>query len=317
MNQLSLLPETPIKPWPEEIVESLNGQMTAIAHRQGRLYCVRDWVYVVSGSTSRNRNNPLNDLKRALTRRGEWNRIYDSFIEAPNPATNHRVMAFANDVGLYEVTIRLDDRAEEVRRVKTQMARSLAFQDWARRHPDQASAFFAQLHANGQVAVPTKPPGYYRLRHAGFTPLEAEQVLRERARLKTLFKEATATWQSHGAVGGDFPRLVNAWSQVVKGKTATQIKRELGLTETPWNYDSALDLVLHQILAIVSRGLHDQRQSQGFDALARDIADTQPTLLSVRDSLAEQFSTAPRPLPLKQADQLQLLAPGSSAEDKA
>jgi hypothetical protein len=61
MNQLSLLPETPIKPWPEEIVESLNGQMTAIDHSQGRLYCVRDWVYVVSGSTSRNRNNPLND----------------------------------------------------------------------------------------------------------------------------------------------------------------------------------------------------------------------------------------------------------------
>jgi hypothetical protein len=32
MNQLSLLPESPTKPWPEEIVERLNGQMTAIAH---------------------------------------------------------------------------------------------------------------------------------------------------------------------------------------------------------------------------------------------------------------------------------------------
>jgi hypothetical protein len=316
MNQLSRLPEAPINPWPEEIVESLNGQMTAIEHSQGRLYCVRDWVYVVSGSTSRNRNNPLNDLKRMLTRRGDWSRIYDIFIEAPNPAANHRTMAFANDVGLYVVTIRLDDRAEAVRRVKTQMARSLAFQDWARRHPDQASAFFAQLHASGQPAVPAKPPDYFRLRHAGFTPLEAEQVLRERARLKLLFKEATATWQAHGAVGADFPRLVNRWSRVVKGKTATQIKCELGLVETPWNYDSALDLVLHQILAIVARGLHDQRQSQGFDALARDIADTEPTLLNVRESLAAQFSTKPRPLPLKQPDQLHLLTGGSSVEDE-
>jgi hypothetical protein len=47
MDQLSLLPETPTKPWPEEMVERLNGQMTAIEHRQGRLYCVRDWVYGV------------------------------------------------------------------------------------------------------------------------------------------------------------------------------------------------------------------------------------------------------------------------------
>jgi hypothetical protein len=44
MNQLSLLPETPIKPWPEEIVERLNGQMSTIEHSQGRLYCVGDWV---------------------------------------------------------------------------------------------------------------------------------------------------------------------------------------------------------------------------------------------------------------------------------
>jgi hypothetical protein len=232
MNQLSLLPGTPTKPWPEEIVERLNGQMTAIEHIQGRLYCVRDWVYVVSSSTSRNRNNPFNDLKRALRKRGEWNRIYDSFIEAPNPAANHRTMAFASDVGLYEVTIRLDDRTEAVRRVKTQMARSLAFQDWACCHPDQVSPFFAQLHASDQAAVPTKPPDYYRLRHADFTPLEAKQVLRERARLKLLFKEATSTWQAHGAVGADFPRLVNTWSQVVKGNTATQIKRELGLAES-------------------------------------------------------------------------------------
>jgi hypothetical protein len=252
-----------------------------------------------------------------LRKRGDWNRIYDTFIEAPNPAANHRVMAFASDVGLYEVTIRLDDRAEAVRHVKTQMARSLAFQDWARRHPDQASTFFTRLHASGLAAVPTRPPDYYRLRHAGFTPLEAEQVLREWARLKMLFKETTATWQAHRAVGADFPRLVNVWSQVVKGKTVTQIKRELSLSETPWYYDSALNLVLHQILAIVARGLHDQRQSQGFEALARDIADTQPTLLRVRESLAEQFSTKPRPLPLKEPDQLQLLAPRSSAEDEA
>jgi hypothetical protein len=61
MSQLSLLTELPVKPWPEEIVEGLQGQMTAVESDQGRLYCVRDWVYMVSGSTSGNRNNPYND----------------------------------------------------------------------------------------------------------------------------------------------------------------------------------------------------------------------------------------------------------------
>jgi hypothetical protein len=216
-------------------------------------------------------------------------------------------MAFANDVGLYEVTIRMDDRSEAVRRVKSQMARSLAFQDWARRHPEQASAFFAQLQANAKPSPQTKPRDYYRLLNESFTPIEADQLLRERAKLKALFKEAAETWREHGALGVDFPRLVNVWSRVVRGKTATQIKRELGLSDTPWNYDSALDLVLNQFLAIVARGLHDRRQSQGFQELARDIQDTQPMLVTVRDSLAEQFSEKPRQLPLKRADQLKLL----------
>jgi hypothetical protein len=276
---------------------------------QGRLYCVRDWVYVVSGSTSRNINNPFNDLKRALSKRGEWTRIYETFIDSPNPQANSRKTAFADDVGLYEVTIRMDDRSEAVRQVKSQMARSLAFQDWARRHPDQTNAFFAQFQAN--PPAPTKPRDYYRLLNEGFTPIEADQLLRERAKLKALFKEATETWREHGAFGVDFPRLVNVWSRVVRGKTATQIKREMGLSDTPWNYDSALDLVLNQILAIVARGFHDWRQSQGFEELARDIRDTQPTLTSVRDGLAEQFSDRPRQLPFKRADQLKLLSTGS------
>ncbi len=310
MSQLSLLTELASKPWPEEIVESLQGHMTTIVSDQGRLYCVRDWVYVVSGSTSQNRNNPFNDLKRALRKRGEWNRFYEFFIDSPNPQANSRKTAFANDVGLCEVTIRMDDRSKAVRQVKSQMARSLAFQDWARRHPDQASTFFAQLQANAKPPAYTKPRDYYKLLNEGFTPLEADQLLRERAKLKGLFKEATETWQEHGTFGVDFPRLVNVWSHVVRGKTATQIKRELGLSDTPWNYDSALDLVLNQILAIIARGLHDWRQSQGFEELARDIQDTRSTLLSVRDSLAEQFSTKPRQLPPKRANQLKLLSAG-------
>jgi hypothetical protein len=58
MNQLSLLPETPIKPWPEEIVESLNGQMTAIEHRQGRLYCILVGNYNVSAQPAGTATTP-------------------------------------------------------------------------------------------------------------------------------------------------------------------------------------------------------------------------------------------------------------------
>ena len=53
MSQLSLLAELAPKPWPEEIVESLQGHMTAIESDQGRLYCVRDWVYGVSFDQSK------------------------------------------------------------------------------------------------------------------------------------------------------------------------------------------------------------------------------------------------------------------------
>ena len=63
------------KPWPEEVVDSLNGHMTVLVVDGKRLYCVRDWVYVVSGSTNANRGSALNELKRAMKKRG------DTFVE--------------------------------------------------------------------------------------------------------------------------------------------------------------------------------------------------------------------------------------------
>lgn len=93
------------------------------------------------------------------------------------------------------------------------------------------------------------------------------------------------------------------------GKTASQIKREMGLdkTDSPWNYDSALDLVLNQILAIIAKGFHDKRHSPGVEALAKDITDSKSAVDSVRETLIEQFSAQPRPLPERYAKQIQLI----------
>ena len=191
---------------------------------------------------------------------------------------------FATDKTLYLIAqeMRLTKRNPQLADIRQYLANAGAFVDAKRIEAQQA----AQIEAHSKE--------YYGLLNEGFSEIEAEQVIRERATLSDVFKDVTATWQKHGAVGWDYAVLRNIWSEVLTGKSATQIKRDMGLDDSPWNYDSALDLVLNQILAIVARGYHDQRQSKGREALAKDIRDTKPAVDSMRGILSEQFSDRKR-----------------------
>jgi hypothetical protein len=134
------------KPWPEEVVDALGGHMTVLVVDGKRLYCVRDWVYVVSGSTNANRSSALNEMKRSLKKRGD-EKVYEIFIDLRNPDFKNQKMAFADDVGLYELTIRMDDKSEAVRAAKTRMAGSASFMDRALRYPGAAKDFFVKKEA--------------------------------------------------------------------------------------------------------------------------------------------------------------------------
>ncbi len=208
--------------------------------------------------------------------------------------------AFVTDKTLYLMAqeMRLTKRNPQLADIRQYLANAGAFVDSKRLEKLQAP----QIEAHSKE--------YYGLLNEGFSQVEAEQVIRERSTLSDVFKDVTAAWQQHGAKGWDYAILRNIWSEVLTGKSATQIKREMGLDESPWDYDSALDLVLNQILAIVARGFHDQRQSNGREDLARDIRDTKPAVDNMRGILSEQFSDKKRQLPAPKPEQAPLLTSG-------
>lgn len=296
------------KPWPEEVVDSLNGHMTVLVVDGKRLYCLRDWVYVVSGSTNANRGSALNELKRAMKKRGDTfvenidepsaGRLYENFIQRPNPDAQNKKMAFADDVGLYELTIRMDDKSETVRAAKTRMAGSASFMDSALRYPGAAKDFFAKKEAEQLDASKTRE--YYALLHDGFTDNEARQMIETRSDMREMYKEISAEWHARGAKApADYAALRNVWSMVLNGKTATEIRRELGLPKrnSLWDFDSPMELARNKIMATLAKGLHIKHNSKGADELASDIRETKPAIDALTDAIEDMFSDKRRSLP--------------------
>jgi hypothetical protein len=308
------------KPWPEEVVEALGGHMTVLVVDGKRLYCVRDWVYVVSGSVAVQRHKPYTDLKAALRKRGE-SRFVENFdasrsgqsyyilIERPNPDAQNKKMAFADDVGLYELTIRMDDKSEAVRAAKTRMAGSASFMDNALRYPGAAKDFFAKKEAEQVDAFKTRE--YYALLRDGFNDMEARQMIETRADMREMYKEISAEWHARGAeVPKDYATLRNVWSMVLNGKTATQIRKEIGLParNSLWDFDSPMELARNRVMATLAKGLHIKHNSKGTDELAQDIRETKPAMDALTDAIENMFSNKRRSLPEPKPEQLKLTA---------
>lgn len=137
---------------------------------------------------------------------------------------------------------------------------------------------------------------YNKLVNEGFTPQEAQQWIDARVELKTSRQEMTDTWRQHGVTGRDFGRLTNEVTEVAVGKTATELKRELGVTSSPRDYLSTAQNVAIKITEFTSRMLHIGRDSAGVDELSDDIQDTRPIIDAARPEIEKAFSKKPRRL---------------------
>lgn len=61
------------RPLPERLIDEIGGAIISIdLHNGRRVYCVRDWVYWVSGSEAHEKHRPWSDLKKSLKKQGNF-----------------------------------------------------------------------------------------------------------------------------------------------------------------------------------------------------------------------------------------------------
>jgi hypothetical protein len=273
------------RPLPEIIIDHLGGTMIYADTVDGqRLYCIRDWVYCVSGSTAQDRGAPWWNLKRVLSKEGSC-KNYRSFTV--DTAGGPQSVEFASEAELFEITQRMSDRSQTVRAVKKYLADAGVFVDEARRDP---AAVIAGLENYEEEKA------YRKILDEGFSSDEAVQWLIQRRLGKEQRKSTVITWKRRDARGKDFATLSNKVSKIAVGETATERKRRLGLADhdTPRNYNSAADQYLTRLTEMTAEALHEHRESLGVGELGEDVDDTKPIVDGARGAAYEAFSKKPR-----------------------
>lgn len=272
MQQLTLFDQTPDEElsWPEQLVRDLGGQMTTLDTPNGRRYCVRDWVHVVSASKSKNRNNAFDKLQRAMRKINDW-RFYPVRRERlENPDAQDKEMDFTDDIGLYEITTRMDSKSEPVRIVKTMLAKSAAFVDWARLHPELAAAGFLDIAKQKQLPPTRQSKDYRRALDSGYSQDEAEQWVDLDRKAKEIRKDYAAVVIDRG---GNIAHVTNFVTRVATGLRATDWKQEWKIKASPRQYMSLYKKAAISVIEFLAPLYHRQRDSQGDAQLVNDILD--------------------------------------------
>lgn len=281
------------RPLPELIIRELGGTILVTEGQDGkRLYCVRDWVYYVSGSRNEKHSVAWYDLKRSLVKEGN-EKVYENFIHLTvDTPGGPQSTEFTTAEGLYQITQCMATKSETVRWVKKYLAAAGVIVDNERLDPATRIAELGQWLDEKE---------YNRLINEGFTPDEAQQWLKMRAEGKKSRRLLTDEWKHRGvAQGKDFARLTNDVNVVALGETVTEEKKAMQLrkSDTPRDYLSAAKLALIEVTESLSRGLHVGRDSQGTDELSEDVHDTEPMIN--RDEVYAAFSKKHRRLPGEQ-----------------
>lgn len=117
--------------------------------------------------------------------------------------------------------------------------------------------------------------------------------------------QLTSEWSQRRVKGREYGRLTNETTEAATGKTASQLKRELEVTDSPRKYLSAAQNAAIQIVESLSIVFHTSRNSQGIEELSEDIQDTRPIIDAARPAIERAFSKKPRRL--KNQDQPKLI----------
>ena len=108
---------------PERLIDEIGGSMTMYDLKNGqRLYCIRDWVYYVSGSTAQDIGSPWYNLKFKLNKQGDLKGLLNLKTLAVDTEGGPQKMDFADERGLYLITQRMSDRSKFVQGVRKYLA---------------------------------------------------------------------------------------------------------------------------------------------------------------------------------------------------
>lgn len=272
-----------ITPWNDEQIDDERPLPLIVADQwdfplqhyetgDGYLYSIHDWIKgLTSGSPE--------------TARKSWENIR-SEVEVPTFKLDYLTQGgvfqtdFTTDKGLYLIAQNLRSTAKrpQLKEIKHYLSDAGVFADEVRRNPDQAIE---------QIEDYRNHRDYKRLIASGMAHDEAVQWLDTRAKQKRQRPAITQIWQQRGAEGRDYATLSNAVTEGATGKTATQLKRELQVTN-PRDHLSTAENAAIAGIELFSSILHTSRDSQGVNELSEDIHDG--ASLIDRDAIRRVFS---------------------------
>lgn len=230
---------------------------------------VIDWITVFVGS----RNKALED----------WKKISIGISNTPTELKDMGYIGrdgktypaiFASERLLYTIVqnMRSVEARPQVAELKQFLANSGIILSELARNPEQAAEIFRAIAEGRKVEFESLSAEnlkkYRRLIASGFDPREADQWMQFDKLGLEAFNKIRSKWFKRD---GDIPKLVNATTKAVTGFTATELKGQWDVTDTPRNYMSTVEKAALGWVENVSATIHDVNNSQGTSELLEDI----------------------------------------------
>lgn len=298
VQQLPLFDDRPL---PLLVAEKWTFELDSKVYVTIRYYNIRQWLHGLF-KDKKYANQAIRNFRRNGALFDEYVREIHTF---PERDSRNRVQAveYGTDKllymivqNVYEGTARGKRDMSLVNAIKEYLAEAGAFADLTRRDPQQAQIAIQDYERQKERS---------KLINEGYTSAEADEWLSMRQQQQVTHHRITSEWQARGAKGREFGRLTNDVTEVATGKTATKLKKEMGITESPRQYLSTAQNAAIQIVESLSTVFHVSRQSHGVEELSGDIHDVKPIIDAALPEIGQALSKKPRRL--KGQDQPKLL----------
>lgn len=177
------------------------------------------------------------------------------------------------------------------------------------RNPELAAEKFRALAEGRKQEFESLPADdlkkYRRLIASGYTISEADQWMQFDKLGREAYRAIAGEWYRRD---GDIPKLANTTTEIATGFTATELKQQWKIKDSPRNYLSTVEKAILNWIETVSASVHKVRNSQGTSQLMEDIQEIGGAL--DQNKLAKLKDTrVKRPLP--EPEQRKLLKPGN------
>lgn len=267
LDMFSTFDQNPIdnRPLPEIIASDHEFSLAYHDVDGVRYYAVQDWVKGVAQLADyKAAGNFWRAMKRRLTT-DQVNQISTRCTHLPYRATDGKSykIEHADAETLYGITQRMGVNTGLRDVILSYLSTAGVTLDEWRIDPNKGIA---------QLTDYASRKDYSRLITEGFTHSEAVQWIDNRDKQKHQRPTITDEWKVRGAAGRDYADLTNTVTSEAIGKSATQLKRELQVTNVRDHLSAAENAAIAGV-ELFSSMLHTSRDSNGVHQLIDDIED--------------------------------------------